>query len=334
VIYKSDNRRAFTLIELVVAIAIIGILAGLILPAISSAREASRKLTCNSNMRQIGLGLFAHMAAHRRFPAGAMAKEYVGSPQTPWNFYRWSALAMITPHLDGTNVYRKLDLSKPLYQITLNVDPAHSNAVKLIVPIFFCPSDKLRIPNRDFGPTNYAVCAGSGSGGGTPFDTDGMFHINSETIDTSASDGMANTALASESLIGVSSNRDRDVKSSYRFTFTTPLTESACNSANRWNYTEARGFSWANGEYRTTMYNHYEVPNTPQYDCMSAVLNGNPDTRFAAYGWRAARSNHDNCVNLLLGDGAVVSVQNNIDPAIWKAYATRNNREEVFERIR
>ena len=62
-------RRAFTLIELLVVITIIGILVGLLLPAIDAAREASRRTACSSNMRQIGIAMMRFCDAHKgNFP--------------------------------------------------------------------------------------------------------------------------------------------------------------------------------------------------------------------------------------------------------------------------
>ena len=70
------RRRGFTLIELLVVISIIGILVGLLLPAVNSAREAGRRTQCQNNMRNIALGILDYVNSKNVFPpSGGFAED-------------------------------------------------------------------------------------------------------------------------------------------------------------------------------------------------------------------------------------------------------------------
>lgn len=319
--------RGFTLVELLVVIAVIGALVALLLPAVQSSRAAAQRASCANNMRQLGLATHNYYSALQSFPSGSMAKEFTAEPFTAWTFYRWSTLAQLTPYMENTAAYNALDLSVPLYGSNLRVRPENVVGVKTIVAEFLCPSDIGRPVSDEFGPTNYAVSTGSGVNGGTPNDTDGVFFVNSKTTTSQITDGTSKTALASESILGDPREGPHDPQTEYKFAFSSPLSETLCESAAQWNVTDPRGFAWVNGEYRCGLYNHRLTPNSTVPDCMGVQIGGNLSTKFTPYGWRAARSRHVGGVNVLMADSSLRFYADDVEPSAWRAIATIDGGE-------
>lgn len=324
------NRRGFTLVELLVVVAIIGTLVALLLPAVQSARETARRTSCVNRLKQLGIAAHNHIGAKRSLPAGAVARERPGSPGTPWTFYRWSALASLTPYLENSVLQDALDLDQPLYDSSFGVSIDNRAAVRIVAPDFLCPSDTETRVSEAFGPTNYAVCTGRGEGdpsidgdNGSPLNTEGIFSVNSATRTAEVRDGLSKTALASESLLGQPrEGTPHDPQTEYQFVTSAPLREASCRDSQSWNFTDPRGFSWANGEYRCALYNHHATPNSAQADCLGVRIGGSVEVLFTPYGWRAARSWHPGGVNVLLADGGVRFTAETIDLRTWQALST------------
>lgn len=343
----SVRWRGFTLVELLVVIAIIGVLIGLLLPAVQAAREAGRRTQCSNNIRQLVLATHNHQSTLKRFPTGSESKPFPGAPSYPHNFYRWSVLAHLTPYLEQSNAYNSLDLSIPLFAPpAFDIAPANQVAAGLVVPLFLCPTDQQEPVASAYGvnplgPTNYAGCAGTGAGGGTPFrdeGADGTFFVNSSTRMATFLDGTSNTVIFSESVLGTGPESavndgilERSPQTVYRFVPSAPLTDALAESATMINVSNRRGFMWVNGEFRCTLYNHYYPPNSPIPDVLGVTFNPDPAKKFTGYGWRAARSFHPTGVNVGFADGAVTLINEQIEMATWRALATPAGQEVLGE---
>jgi len=126
------RRQAFTLVELLVVLAIIGILIGLLLPAVQMAREAGRRASCLNNLRQIGIAMHIYVDRHHVFPPGYISKPTAnrddGGPGWAWG-------AMILPEVEQQATFKLVNFSTPV------ADSSSGNVRTISVASFICPSD-------------------------------------------------------------------------------------------------------------------------------------------------------------------------------------------------
>jgi prepilin-type N-terminal cleavage/methylation domain-containing protein len=132
-VYKSGMRLGFTIIELLIVITIIGILTGLLLPAVQAARETARKTQCQNNIRQLALALQGYHTCCRAFPPAInLPAGEIEATTTKWK-ENW--VITILPYMDQKPLHDQFDLSKPIS------DPANRIPRGQKLPFMLCPSD-------------------------------------------------------------------------------------------------------------------------------------------------------------------------------------------------
>lgn len=121
--------RAFTLVELLVVVAIIGALVALLLPAVQAARESARRTQCANHLRQQGVALLNFEEQRRTLPVGCLGCLPTVVPKL---FNSWNA--QLLPWLEQAALYRQIDLKKESYKAP------NLGAGAVSLEVFLCPS--------------------------------------------------------------------------------------------------------------------------------------------------------------------------------------------------
>jgi prepilin-type N-terminal cleavage/methylation domain-containing protein len=306
----------FTLVELLVVIAILALLVALLLPAAQSSREAARRLSCQNNLRQLGLALHNYHSARESFPAGR------GSP-FPLVF---SAQALLLPFCEEP-VGNQLDFHAPPTTFTLDSGrvldgSTNRRAAESVVPVFVCPSDGMdgRVVGVGFAGTNYVASAGSGvRAHGSLRDADGVFYNGSATRIDDIADGTAHTVAFSERTLGPGpvpeeASRAQQHRLIWELLDRSDPTDQTCAPTANGSWYGERGAKWIMGNYGNTLYNHFHGPNPGESDCMNITQQ---------FGRLAARSYHPGGVGIVRCDGGAELASDQIDLQVWRALATR-----------
>lgn len=128
--FAGHSRRGMSLVELMVAIAIVGGLIGLLLPAVQQSREAARRAHCLNNLRQIGVGLHLYHEVYTSFPIGCLERRL--TRDNTKRQIAWSA--WLLPYIEQQALYKSLDLSTP-FDSSKNATGAAT-----VVSVYVCPS--------------------------------------------------------------------------------------------------------------------------------------------------------------------------------------------------
>lgn len=154
------QSRGFTLIELLVVIFIISVLIGLTIPAVQAAREASRRMQCLNNIRQIGLAMHQYADVNKQFlPVGSKGVNFC-----TWNHF-------ILPFLEQGNLYALLSFNAGIKYSDFDKEAGYDNRAPFTtqsgrLECFTCPSDgdvetKLEGSDSTWYKFNYLACAGA-----------------------------------------------------------------------------------------------------------------------------------------------------------------------------
>ena len=332
-----------TLIELLVAVSIIGVLAGILIPAVMSAREAGRRMQCENNLHQLGVALNAFESAHGHFPSAAPGQIETVAGHTGLGIPRLhSPLLQILGFLDSQDVAQAANLTLP----SDNGDrPENETAMSVHLSVFLCPSETSPLLQGSMGPASYRVNLGPG-----PYITDdadhpigkhpwggmGAFRFGHVVRPAEFTDGLNQTVMMSEKLMGDGAAA-----------WFTPIRDYWCVGLSELNYPTADdlvaicsqppslnpphvstgGRSWYTSGFDDTFYNHTVTPNSRVPGCKVNGTYPTPDTSGNFGGVFGASSLHGGGVNCLMGDGSVRFAKDSVNLQVWRAASTRSGGE-------
>ncbi len=143
----SDSRHknaAFTLVELLVVITILGVLMALLLPAVNSVRESMRRAQCKNNLAQVGAAALLHRTAQQHFPSSGWGWEWTGDPDHGFGARQPGGWVYNSLPYWGLDMIH--DLGKGLSGGSNGADPnspkgkALAEAQSAVIPFLICPT--------------------------------------------------------------------------------------------------------------------------------------------------------------------------------------------------
>ncbi|MBW3596760.1 MAG: DUF1559 domain-containing protein [Planctomycetes bacterium] len=329
----KHRQSAFTLVELLVVIAVIGVLVALLLPAVQAAREAARRMSCSNNLKQMALAVHNYESTYRRLPASTIVDL---STNTTTNNLAWGVHGRILDFLEQTNLGDQIDLTQG-WDVQMAIDAAK-------IEVFACPSDPGADQLRDTGagkPRLWPTTYGFNMGTWFVFDPqtrrggNGAFYPNSHLPLAAFTDGTSNTILAAEVKAWQPYTRNGGPPST-----AIPNDAAAASAmvASGAQYKNTGHTEWPDGRVHHTGFTAAMGPNTdvpftdPNGQVVSADYNSwqegkNGNAGNPTYAIITSRSYHPGVVMVALVDGSVRSIAETIELPVWRGLATRRGGE-------
>ena len=337
---RDSTPRGFSLIELMVAVGVIGTLSALLLSGVQRARESSRRIACVNNLKQIGIALQSYAGTNGCFPP----LDLPAMDRTTGRLLLlepYSPLTRMLPELEQPNLFNATNF----FLSATQDDALWANLTVMTTSIgmFVCPSDNAAPPSG-YGRVNYRFSTGPTAwlhlddhSPGYPASPFSVYNFNNTPA--GFSDGLSQTIGVSERLQG-DWIKGRLGRGDYLLT---PLLKTgthpvrgpdwalaACSAASKSLPDESRaGESWFLSGLHFSNFNHCATPNYVAPDCSFFPDDDGLNTRLHHPGVFTARSNHGGGVNCLFMDGSVRHVTDSIDLHTWRALGTRNGNEVI-----
>jgi len=307
--YSSHSRSsAFTLVELLVVITIIGILIALLLPAVQVAREAARRMQCRNNLKQIGLALHLYHEALNTFPPGSIMTDWETDKG------KGGALVRILPYIEQRALYESIDFSRAIEGQTF---PGTTSLIQSTpISTYLCPSDDLKVL---YGKAlhNYAASKGPTAHSDNP----GCSCPAADAWNAYAlhpySDSAGSAGAFVRSLKGIC-YRGADFRDGLSTTIFFGEVRPACSGHN------AKGWATSNngqGLVSTLVPINYDTCSTTNPDNCRNKGNWNMELGF--------KSSHSGGAHFLLGDGSVHFLQEAIDHWTYQYLGARADGQVV-----
>jgi len=295
------QRSAFTLVELLVSIAMIGVLVGLLLPAVQNVREAARRTKCLNNLRQIGLATHHYEGAISRFPPSRPAD----------GFLTWPVLLM--QYMEQQNLARRFDF-KARYA---DQDP---DVIAESVPVMLCPSRRsgpmLSVDERD-GRLTGAVGDYAGNAGTHLHHASFQWALFSDPVD-----GVFNSGLRRDNPV-VNSLLTEPIKGRYGFHDLTDGSSNTIFIGEKFVNSKHLGLSGGHGD--GCIYNGDEPGTFMRLGGGYLGLAQSPNEDVTVGLTPLFGSAHPDLVNFVFGDASVHSVSVDVDVETLFQLCSRND---------